>query len=84
MLFNTKYSRFHIGNIAETRFKDIVFSDKYWEVINELASPNFDATKMCGSLCLQHKVNQYLDSYMKNKHNMEAPSGTPPEHLNFI
>ena len=25
--FNEKYKKFHIGNICETRFKDIVFSD---------------------------------------------------------
>ena len=44
--FNEKYKKFHIGNICETRFKDIVFSDKYWEVMNYLSSPNFNAQKM--------------------------------------
>ena len=84
MLFNTKYSKYHIGNIVETRFKEIVYSDRYWEVINELASPRFDAQKMCGSLCLQHKVNEYLDAYKKGEHNMEAPTGVTPPHINFV
>lgn len=84
MLFNEKYSRFHIGNITQTRFKDIVQSDKYWEVMNHLASPNFDAQTMCGSLCLQHKVNEFLDDYKKGKHALSVPTGPKPQHLNFI
>ena len=84
MLFNTKYSKYHIGNIVEKRFKEIVFSDRYWEVVNELASPRFDAQKMCGSLCLQHKVNEYLDSYKKGEHGMEPPTGVTPPHINFV
>ena len=42
MLFNERYKRFHIGNICKTRFKDIWNSDEYWEVMNHLASDNFD------------------------------------------
>jgi len=84
MLFNERYSRFHIGNITQQRFKDIVKSDKYWEVMNHLASPNFDAQKMCGSLCLQHKVNEYLDDYKKGKFTLSPPKGKQPNHINFI
>lgn len=84
MLFNERYSRFHMGNITQQRFKDIVNSDKYWEIMNHLASPNFDAQTMCGSLCLQHKVNEFLDGYKKGEIKLEEPSGTPPNHLNFI
>ena len=40
--------RFHIGNICEQRFKDIWAIDRYWEVVNHLASPEFNAQKMCG------------------------------------
>ena len=61
MLFNERYKKFHIGNITEERFRDIFYSDRYWEVMNYLASPDFNAQKMCGSLCLQHKVNEFLD-----------------------
>lgn len=84
MLFNTKYKKYHIGNIVENRFKDIVHSDRYWEVINELASPRFNAQTMCGTLCLQHKVNEALDGFVKGTHDLKAPDWEPPEHLNFI
>ncbi len=84
MLFNEKYKKFHVGNITRERFKDIVRSDRYWEVMNYLASPDFNAQKMCGSLCLQHKVNEQLDGYMKGEHALERPAGPPPAHLNFI
>lgn len=83
-LFNEKYKKFHIGNICETRFKDIWKSDKYWEVMNYLSSPNFNAQKMCASLCLQHKVNEALDDFVKGKGDMIQPDSNPPEHINFI
>lgn len=84
MLFNERYRKFHIGNICETRFKDIWASDKYWEVMSYLASADFNAQKMCGSLCLQHKVNEVLDAHRKGQLTLEAPSGEPPQHLDFI
>jgi MoaA/NifB/PqqE/SkfB family radical SAM enzyme len=84
MLFNERYKKFHIGNICEQRFKDIWASDRYWEVMNYLASPDFNAQKMCGSLCLQHKVNEVLDAYQKGRVSLSMPQGTPPQHINFI
>jgi MoaA/NifB/PqqE/SkfB family radical SAM enzyme len=83
--FNERYKKFHIGNICEERFRDIVTSDRYWEVMNHLASPEFNAQKMCGSLCLQHKTNEFLDAYMKGEVSLPELSGQlPPQHLNFI
>jgi MoaA/NifB/PqqE/SkfB family radical SAM enzyme len=85
MLFNEKYKKLHIGNIVEKRFKEIFNSDQYWEVMNYLASPGFNAQKMCGSLCLQHKVNESLDSYVKGKIDLTVDdSKAPPKHINFI
>jgi len=84
MLFNERYKKFHIGNICEQRFRDIWASDRYWEVMNYLASPDFNAQKMCGSLCLQHKVNEVLDAYQKGQVELAAPEGPPPQHLSFI
>lgn len=84
MLFNERYKKFHIGNIIEQRFKDIWESDRYWEVMNYLASSDFNAQKMCGTLCLQHKVNEYLDEYKKGRVQLQVPEGPPPAHLNFI
>jgi MoaA/NifB/PqqE/SkfB family radical SAM enzyme len=84
MLFNERYKKFHVGNICETRFKDIWASDQYWEVMNYLAGPEFNAQTMCGTLCLQHKVNQTLDAHLKGRHILHPPVGDPPQHLSFI
>ena len=73
MLFNDKYSKYHIGNISNTSFKELFYRSRYKEVMDELASDRFDAKTACGSLCLQHKCNEFLNG-IKN----------PPEHANFI
>jgi len=83
-LFNDKYKKYHIGNITEQSFKDIVFSDRYWEVMSELASPRFNAKTMCGTLCVQHKVNEALDKFKKGILKLDKPSGESPMHINFI
>lgn len=83
-LFNERYKKFHMGNIVERRFKEIWQSDAYWEVVNYLASSKFDAQKMCAALCLQHKVNEYLDEYMKGRFTPATPPGAVPQHINFI
>lgn len=82
MMFNSQYAKFHIGNIVKESFKDMVRGERYWEVVNYLASPNFNAQTMCGSLCLQHKVNEALDG-VKNGGELTTV-GNPPQHLNFI
>ena len=82
--FNEKYKKYHIGNICDQRFKDIWNSDKYWEVMNYLASPKFNAQTMCASLCIQHNVNESLDKMMKGQSVIEAPDGPKPLHINFI
>ena len=84
-LFNEQYKKYHIGNICEQRFKDIWASDDYWEIVNYLASPEFNAQTMCGTLCLQHKVNEALDDYMKERRTLATPVGVPePAHVNFV
>ncbi|MFH0753294.1 MAG: SPASM domain-containing protein, partial [Candidatus Omnitrophota bacterium] len=84
MLFNEKYKKYHIGNIAEKSFKEIWQSERYWEVIGLIASDQFDAKTMCGSLCLQHKVNEYLWDLKKEGSSLEVPAGGSPLHVNFI
>lgn len=84
MLFNEKYKKYHIGNITDTPFKELWQSDRYWEVINLIASEKFDARTMCGSLCLQHKVNEFLWDLKTNKAVLEKGEGAPPMHVNFI
>ena len=83
MLFNEKYKKFHIGNIKETRFKDIFNSDRYWEVMNYIASDKFDPRVECGTLCLQHKTNEVLFD-MYNKKELYPMPEKEPMHKNFI
>jgi MoaA/NifB/PqqE/SkfB family radical SAM enzyme len=73
MLFGEQYKKFHIGNIVDTSFMDLFYSDRYMEVMKLLASDEFDAKTMCGSLCLQHKCNEFLNE-LEDK----------PEHVNFV
>ena len=85
MLFNDRYKeKFHIGNITEQSFKEIWKSDRYWEVMNRIASDEFDAKKMCGTLCLQHKVNEMLWEIKDNGLKMPENDGDIPMHVNFI
>ena len=86
MLFNEKYNKFHIGNIKEKSFKEIWESDRYWEVMDYLASEKFDARTDCGTLCLQHKVNEYLwDLKQKDgEFSEEIKDKQSPQHINFI
>jgi len=85
MLFNERYKeKYHIGNIAEKSYKEIWQSDRYWEVMDRIASDEFDARTMCGSLCLQHKVNEYLWDLKQNSSKIEIPDSLSPQHVNFI
>lgn len=83
-LFNDKYKKYHIGNFVDTSFKKIVFSDRYWQVMRQLASEKFNARTMCGTLCVQHKVSEALDNYKKGLIKLDKPKGKPPMHINFI
>ena len=84
MLFNERYKKFHIGNICDTRFRDLWASDGYWDVMNYLASDQFNAQTMCGTLCLQHSVNTSLDKFLKGQSDLTPPHTQAPQHLNFI
>lgn len=81
-LFNEKYKKFHIGNVCKTRFKDIWASDRYWEVVRYLASPEFNAQTHCGPNCLQHNTNIFLDKFVKGE--VRLPITPAPEHIAFI
>lgn len=84
MLFNDKYNKYHIGNIAEKSFKAIWQSDRYWEVIDLIASEKFDAKTMCGSLCLQHKVNEFLWDLKEGETVLNEIEEEKLMHINFI
>lgn len=73
MLFNEKYKKFHIGNISDVRFKDLFNSERYWQVMDYIASDAFNAQVDCGSNCLQHKTNEVLWN-LKQQKVTECPS----------
>ncbi|MDP2168187.1 MAG: radical SAM protein [Thermodesulfovibrionales bacterium] len=84
MFFNNTYKRYHIGNIADTSFKELWKGERYWEVMDLIASEGFDAHSMCGCLCLQHKINEFLWDLKEGGEPLEQPEGEMPEHINFI
>jgi len=84
MLFNTRFKKFHIGNIADKSFKEIWKSEKYRDVLNYIASDKFNPQTDCGTLCLQHKVNEFLWDLKEGKAELKSPAGEPPQHKNFI
>lgn len=81
-LFNERYKTFHIGNICETRFKDIWNSERYWEVMRYLASDHFDPRSRCGPNCLQDRTNDFLFRYTNGK--VELPTIPAPPHPEFL
>ena len=84
-LFNEKFKKFHIGNITQERFKDIWKSERYWKVMSYLSSSHFNAQKMCGNLCLVHKVNEFLDGYRKGYISLDKPkNAVKPQHISFV
>ncbi|MBU1853252.1 MAG: radical SAM protein [Candidatus Omnitrophica bacterium] len=84
MLFNTKYKKYHIGNIVDKPFKEIWKSKRYWDVLDLIASDKFDATTMCGTLCLQDRVNEFLWDLRHGEAISKDVKGTRPLHVNFI
>jgi len=83
-LFNERYKKFHIGNICETRFRDLVWSDRYWEVVRYLASDEFDAQRNCGPNCLQTNTNSWLDKLVKGTVNFPPADAIAPPQLGFL
>ncbi len=64
--------RFYIGDIHEQSFYDMVHSDRYWAV-HEDVSRSVDVHKDCAVGCRQDYINKFLWD-IRN----------PPEHVNFI
>ncbi len=84
MFFNARYSKLHMGNFADERFKDIFKSERYWKIMQYLASPNFDAQTMMGTLPIQHYVSEALDKHIKGIEKIHPAKGPKPLHTNFL
>lgn len=70
-LFGYRKDEFHMGNIIEQSFKDIVSSERFWEVQKKVQTLNVNSE--CESNCLHHYINNFLESL-----------SNPPEHINFV
>lgn len=81
-LFNEKYKAFHVGNICDTRFRDIFYSDRYWEVMSYLGSDNFNPQLRCGPNCLQTQTNEWLFKHVNGE--VPFPAGSAPPDLEFL
>lgn len=81
-LFNEKYRAFHIGNITTQRFKDMFHSERYWEVMDYLASDNFDPRKRCPSDCMQNLTNDWLFRFKEGK--VTFPITPAPANVEFL
>ena len=82
--FNARYSKLHIGNFTEERFIDIFKSERYGRIMEYIASPNFDAQTMMGTLPITHYVNEALDNHAKGIKKIVPNHGPKPLHVNFI
>ena len=64
--------RFYIGSIVEQSFKDIVFGERYREVM-DMVRDSVNVHMQCGIGCRQNEINEFLWD-LKN----------PPGHVNFV
>ena len=84
MFFNARYSKLHIGNFVDESFKDIFKSERYWKIMNYLASPSFDAQTMMGTLPIQHYASEALDNHINGTSRILPQNGEKPLHVNFL
>jgi MoaA/NifB/PqqE/SkfB family radical SAM enzyme len=84
MFFNARYSKLHMGNFTEERFIDIFRSERYSRIMRYLASPDFDAQTMMGTLPIQHYVSVALDNHVKEIQRIEPANGENTLHVNFL
>ena len=52
--------------------------------MNYLASPDFDAQTMMGTMPIQHYVSTALDNHIKGIKRIEPAIGKNPLHVNFL
>lgn len=83
-LFDQSKEKFHIGNIYEKSFKEIWNSERYKEIMSFIGSDQFNPQKECGTLCLQHYVNNYLFEIKEKSGTLQESELETPPHVNFI
>lgn len=85
-LFGPQHAeRYHIGNIIETRFRDMWASDRYMEVMSYLRSDHFTEHRVCRRyLCVQRHMNEALDWHLNGVSPLVRLPGQAPMHVNYV
>lgn len=71
MFFDWRSDEFCMGDLTKQSFKEIVESDRYWDVVKKVSE--IDVHKICYSNCRTNSINSFL---WQIKH--------PPMHVNFV
>ncbi|MEK6969713.1 MAG: radical SAM protein [Nanoarchaeota archaeon] len=71
MFFNIHEEEFRMGDLTKQTFKEIIESDRYWEVVEKVKK--LDVHSFCYANCRTHSINDFLWK-IKN----------PPPHVNFV
>ena len=71
MFFDHKEEEYRLGDLTKQSFKEIIESDRYWDVMRRVAE--IDVRRVCYSNCRTHCINEFV---WQLKH--------PPEHVNFV
>jgi len=71
MFQKEKYKDYFIGNIHDTPFRELVKTERYWEVMKKMKK--FNVHKDCAGACRQDKVNEFCYNYVNR-----------PRGINFI
>ena len=69
--FNIQRENYEMGNIIKNSFKEIVESDRYWDVQKRISRVNVNTD--CETNCRQYYVSSFLESLQE-----------VPAHVNFI
>lgn len=71
VFFDFKEEDYRMGDLVKQSFKEILESDRYWEVVEKVKQ--IDVHKECYANCRTHSINEFL---WQLRH--------PPEHVNFV
>jgi MoaA/NifB/PqqE/SkfB family radical SAM enzyme len=93
MFFDGKYEKDYVlGDLKTQSLEEIVFSDRYWEVIAKVRD-NMDVHHECYANCRTHSCNNFLwdlklaggvTAAVRDKHaGGYSPEASPP-HVNFL
>ena len=67
-----QFDKYKMGNLHDISLKDIIQSDKYWDIIKDMRY-NFDVHSQCKGACRQDKTNEFVYNYLNS-----------PRGINFI